>query len=80
MQPLTDKQQIRQDHHLRWMMWAGLPIALIAVASLWIGGSIGSPGLGLLFFISMPIALTLGLAYNVRYAILSHRQRKKDTD
>jgi len=75
--PLSDKPQIRQDRHLRWMMRAGIPIALIAVASLWLGQTLGSKGLGLLFLICMPLAIGLGLAYNLRFAILSYRLRQK---
>ena len=78
MKSILNKKEIRQDPMLRWIMWAGLPIAVIAVAALWLGQTLGSPGLGVLFVITMPIALVLGLAYNVRYMILANRARNKD--
>ncbi|HEY5718507.1 MAG TPA: hypothetical protein VIS52_08425, partial [Motiliproteus sp.] len=72
------KQQIRQDRHLRWMMHAGIPIALIAIVSLWLGQTLGSRALGMLFVVSLPAALLLGLAYNIRYLMLANRLRDKD--
>ncbi|WP_207062694.1 hypothetical protein [Motiliproteus sp. SC1-56] len=76
---MTDKQSIRADRHLQWMMRLGLPLAAIAIASLWLGRALESPGIGLLFFIALPLALAIGFAYNIRYIILAHRQRKADT-
>lgn len=80
MSQMPDKHEIRQDRHLRWMMRAGIPIALIAIASLWIGQAIGSSGLGILFFITLPIALVLGLAYNIRFMFLANRLRNKNDE
>ncbi|WP_210397339.1 hypothetical protein [Motiliproteus sediminis] len=78
MKKIINKPQIRQDRHLRWMMHAGIPIAIIAVGSLWLGRTIGSPALGMLFLVAMPAALALGLAYNIRFMILANRARKQD--
>jgi hypothetical protein len=72
-----DKQAIRADKYLRLMMKTGLPLALIALLSLWAGRVFGSPGIGLLFFISCPLALLIGFAYNIRYVMLAVRQRRQ---
>lgn len=73
---MTDLPNLRADRHLKWMMWLGLPLALIAIASLWLGRYLESPGIGLLFFVTLPPALILGFAYNVRYIILNQRRKK----
>lgn len=69
---------VRADRHLKWMMKLGIPLAIIAIASLWLGRYLESPGLGLLFFICLPLALVLGFAYNIRFLLLTHRQKQKD--
>jgi hypothetical protein len=73
---MTDNTSIRADRHLQWMMRLGLPLAAIAIASLWLSRYLESPGIGLLFFVSLPLALILGFAYNLRYLILAQRRKK----
>ncbi len=73
----AEKASIRTDRHLQWMSKTGIPLAIISIASLWIGREFSIPQLGTLFLIFMPITLAIGFAYNVRYFILAARQRKK---
>ena len=73
----ADKQAVRADKYLRLMMKIGIPLALISIVSLWLSRSLGSDGLGLLFFITCPLALAIGFAYNIRYVSLAVR-RKRD--
>ena len=72
----VDKAAIRADGWLRWMMRIGIPLALISIFSLWAGRYFSSPLLGLIFVVTLPVALTIGFAYNIRYVMLSMRQRK----
>lgn len=79
----ADRQAIRSDKYLRLMMKTGIPLALISIVSLWLARTIGSDGLGLLFFITCPLALAIGFGYNIRYvslAVRRQRQQKKDND
>ncbi len=77
----ADKQAIRADKYLRLMMKIGIPLALISVTSLWLARQLGSDGLGLLFFITCPLALAIGFAYNIRYVSLAvRRQRQQQKD
>lgn len=73
-----DKKLIRKDKWMRRFMYTGLPIALIAVISLWLGQWLGSPALGKLFIVSAAGALAIGMAYNVRFVILSVRALKAE--
>jgi hypothetical protein len=72
-----DKQAIRADKYLRLMMTTGIPLALIALLSLWVGQYLGSSGIGVLFLITFPLALVIGFAYNIRYVMLAARQRRQ---
>lgn len=75
----ADKQAVRADKYLRLMTKIGIPMALISIVSLWLSRSLGSDGLGLLFFITCPLALAIGFAYNIRYVSLAiRRQRDKN--
>ncbi|MEH6469969.1 MAG: hypothetical protein V7752_01855 [Halopseudomonas sp.] len=74
----ADKQAIRADKYLRLMMQIGIPLALISVVSLWMARQLGSDGLGLLFFITCPLALTIGFAYNIRYVSLAVRRQRQE--
>lgn len=73
----VDKKKIRADKWMRRFMYSGIPIALIAIASLWLGQWLGSPALGKLFIVSASVALAIGMIYNVRFVILSVRQLKE---
>ena len=73
----VDKKKIRQDVWMRRFMYTGIPAALIAIASLWIGRWLKVPELGYLFMGSTAIALAIGMVYNVRFVILSVRQLKE---
>lgn len=72
-----DKKEIRRDIWMRRFMYSGIPIAIIAILSLWLGQWLASPALGKLFIVSASAALVIGLIYNVRFVILSVRQLKK---
>jgi len=71
-----DKKQIRSDKWMRRFMYSGIPIALISIASLWVGQWLGSPALGQLFIVSAAAALVIGMAYNLRFVILAVRQQQ----
>lgn len=73
----VDKKKIRADKWMRRFMYSGIPIALIAIASLWLGQWLGNPALGKLFIVSASAALAIGMIYNVRFVILSVRQLKE---
>ncbi|MCD8513164.1 MAG: hypothetical protein LRY63_07265 [Nitrincola sp.] len=72
-----DKKSIRRDKLLRFCMYTGIPLSLVAVFSLWIGQYAGSPFLGKIFVISAALAVVIGLIYNVRFVILSIREVKR---
>lgn len=72
-----ERQSIRSDRHLQWMSKTGIPLAIISIASLWIGREFNIPQLGTLFLIFMPLTLVIGFSYNIRYFILAARDRKK---
>lgn len=69
-----DRKQIRADKWMRRFMYSGIPIALISIASLWLGQLLASPALGQLFIVSAGAAIAIGAVYNVRFVILSLRQ------
>lgn len=68
--------RIQTDIWLRRCMWLGIPLAVICVASLWLGQVVGSPLLGWVFLLSLPLVLLLGLTYNLRYLLLWQRARQ----
>ncbi|MFT5721875.1 MAG: hypothetical protein ACI9W6_002193 [Motiliproteus sp.] len=69
--------EINADPSLKLMMRIGIPLALLSVLSLWASSYFGSPGIGLLFFITAPLALLIGFAYNIRYVMLLVRKRRQ---
>lgn len=73
---MTDRKAIRQDKWLLRLMKAGLPVALICVASLWVGHLYNDSAFGKLFLVTLPIALILGFAYNIRYVMLLARAKR----
>ena len=73
----VDKKMIRQDPFLRICMKTGIPLSIIAVISLWTGQYAGSAALGMLFIFSAALAIVIGLAYNVRFVMLSIRDVKR---
>ncbi|KGK42398.1 hypothetical protein LH51_07730 [Nitrincola sp. A-D6] len=72
-----DKKIIRQDAFLRICMKTGIPLSIIAVISLWTGQYAGSAALGMLFIVSASLAIVIGLAYNIRFVMLSIREAKR---
>lgn len=72
-----DKKSIRRDKLLRFCMYTGIPLSILAVIALWIGQYAGSPFLGKVFVISAALAVVIGLIYNVRFVILSIREVKR---
>lgn len=58
-------------------MKTGIPLSIIAVISLWTGQSIGSAALGMLFIVSASLAIVIGLAYNIRFVMLSIREVRR---
>lgn len=78
--PMTikvDKKMIRQDPFLRICMKTGIPLSILAVISLWIGQYAGSMALGMVFIFSTALAIVIGLAYNIRFVMLSIRDVKR---
>ncbi len=73
-----ERKSIRSDRYLQWLSKTGIPLAIISIASLWIGREFHIPQLGTLFLIFMPLTLAIGFAYNARYFILAARQRRED--
>ncbi len=76
---MIDKKEIRKDKWLKILMKTGLPLALISIISLWVGHFSTSEIFGKLFLVTMPLALVIGFAYNVRYVVLSIREQKKQS-
>ncbi|WP_417581171.1 hypothetical protein [Nitrincola sp.] len=74
---IVDKKVIRQDPFLRICMKTGIPLSIMAVISLWIGQYAGSMALGMLFVFSTALAIVIGLAYNIRFVMLSIREVKR---
>ncbi len=72
-----DKKSIRRDKLLRFCMYTGIPLSILAVISLWVGQYAGSTMLGRVFVLSAALAVVIGLVYNVRFMILSIREIKK---
>ncbi|KAA0874373.1 hypothetical protein [Nitrincola tapanii] len=72
-----DKKKIRQDALLRICMYTGIPLSVLAIASLWLGQTLGSPLLGMVFMFSTALAILIGLIYNVRFVILSVRSLRE---
>lgn len=72
-----DKKSIRRDKLLRFCMFTGIPLSILAVMSLWIGQYVGSSALGKVFVLSAALAVMIGLVYNVRFVILSIRDVKR---
>jgi hypothetical protein len=78
--PMTikvDKKMIRQDPFLRICMKTGIPLTILAVISLWVGQYAGSMALGMVFIFSTAMAVVIGLAYNIRFVMLSIRDVKR---
>lgn len=73
----VDKKMIRQDPFLRICMKTGIPLSILAVISLWIGQYAGSLALGMVFIFSTALAIVIGLAYNIRFVMLSIRDVKR---
>jgi hypothetical protein len=76
---MIDKKQIRKDKWLQRLMKTGLPLAVVSIASLWIGHFSTSEVFGKVFLVTMPLALVIGFAYNIRYVMLSIREQKKQS-
>lgn len=76
---MIDKKEIRKDKWLQRMMKTGLPLALISILSLWIGHFSTSAVFGKVFLVTMPLALVIGFAYNIRYVMLSIREQRKQS-
>lgn len=72
-----DKKEIRSDKWMQRFIKTGIPVALVSVLCLWIGWFFKIPALGNVFIITAAIAITIGMAYNVRFVILSVRQIKE---
>jgi len=72
-----DKKEIRSDKWMQFFIKSGIPIAIISIICLWVGWFFKIPSLGQLFIVTAAIALAIGMAYNVRFVILSVRQIKE---
>lgn len=72
-----DKKEIRSDKWMQLFIKSGVPIAIISIICLWVGWFFKIPVLGQLFIVTAAIALAIGMAYNVRFVILSVRQLKE---
>ncbi len=68
---------IRQDPLLQRLMRTGIPLAIISIASLWIGRSFSIPGLGGVFIVTMAVTLLIGFAYNARFVMLLIKRRRQ---
>ena len=75
---VVDKKQIRSDRWLKMMMRTGVPVAIVSVLCLWLGHLLEIPAFGSVFLVTMPIALVLGFAYNVRFVMLSVRAQRAE--
>lgn len=75
-----DKKEIRSDKWMQIFMKTGIPVAIVSVLSLWVGWFFKIPALGQVFIVTAAIALVVGMAYNVRFVILSVRQIKEKQD
>ncbi|MGY8868937.1 MAG: hypothetical protein ACKVJE_00730 [Pseudomonadales bacterium] len=73
----TGKQKIRSDKWLQRLMKAGIPLAIVSVASLWLGHLLANPAFGKLFIVTLPLALLVGFTYNIRYVVLAVREQRK---
>ncbi len=76
----VDKKQIRADRWLQMMMRTGLPVAVVSILFLWLGHLLEQPALGSVFLVTMPIALLVGFAYNVRYVMLAVRAQRAERE
>ncbi|WP_415883180.1 hypothetical protein ACMXYR_01140 [Neptuniibacter sp. QD29_5] len=72
-----DKKEIRSDKWMQLFIKSGVPIAIISIICLWVGWFFKIPSLGQIFIVTAAIALAIGMAYNVRFVILSVRQLKE---
>ncbi|WP_415889959.1 hypothetical protein ACMXYV_01215 [Neptuniibacter sp. SY11_33] len=72
-----DKKEIRSDKWMQLFIKSGVPIAIISIICLWVGWFFKIPVLGNLFIVTAATALAIGMAYNVRFVILSVRQLKE---
>ncbi|MEH6579537.1 MAG: hypothetical protein V7731_20960 [Amphritea sp.] len=77
---VVDKKQIRSDRWLQVMMRTGVPVAAVSIIFLWLGHLLEKPSLGNVFLVTLPIALVIGFAYNVRYVMLAVRAKRKESD
>lgn len=76
-----DKKQIRADRWLKMMMRTGIPVAVVSILCLWLGHFFEDPAFGSVFLVTMPIALVIGFAYNIRFVMLAVRaQREEQVD
>jgi hypothetical protein len=73
----TSKKKIRSDKWLQRLMKAGIPLAIVSVASLWLGHLLANPAFGKLFIVTLPLALLVGFTYNIRYVMLAIREQRK---
>ena len=73
----SDRGEIRNDSYLQWMKKLGIPLAVVCIAALWLGHTFNHPALGTLFFVTLPVTLLIGFAYNVRFVMLAVRRNKK---
>lgn len=73
---MHNKKNIRSDLWLKRLMRTGIPLTLLCVISLWAGQWLGSGLLGWLFLLTLPVVLTIGLAYNLRYLLLMQRAKR----
>lgn len=80
MQDITsDKKKVRSDKWLQRLMKLGIPLAIISLGSLWLGHLLAHPVFGKLFLVTLPLALLVGFAYNIRYVMLAIRQQRKSS-
>jgi len=71
-----DRKAIRTDKWMQMFIKTGIPVAVVSILCLWVGWYFKIPSLGQVFIITAAIALVIGMAYNVRFVILSVRQIK----
>lgn len=73
----SDRKKIRSDKWLKILMKMGIPLAIVSLSSLWLGHLLANPTFGKLFLVTLPLALLVGFAYNIRYVMLAVREQRK---
>ncbi|MBP0047179.1 hypothetical protein H9C73_00400 [Marinobacterium sp. AK62] len=76
---MQQNNSIHADPWLKRCMKLGIPLAILCVASLWLGQVLGSPALGWVFLLTLPPVLLLGLTYNLRFLLLWQRSRRQSS-